>query len=139
MIEAILALIIIHSPTTTLNLYPTKPITALEAPFTPTVHTEEPIIKPEQVASSTKEIILAKISWCESRNDPKAKNASSSASGKFQFIRSSWEHYGKQLWGGDWVNKDVFNEKDNEELAGYVYDKNGTVDWLASAECWSKI
>lgn len=81
---------------------------------------------------------LLAIAECESGNNAKAKNPNSSASGRFQFIKSSWEYYGKKLWGDEWVNKDVFNWQDNTELAIYVYNKNGTSDWLESKPCWSK-
>lgn len=80
--------------------------------------------------------VLEKIAVCESQNFPMAKNASSTASGRFQFIKSSWEYYGKKLWGDDWIKKDILDWDDNTELALYVYGKNGTKDWLASASCW---
>ena len=35
------------------------------------------------------------VSWCESRWNPSAKNRSSSASGLFQFLRSTWQRYGE--------------------------------------------
>jgi hypothetical protein len=81
-------------------------------------------------------VVLERIALCESRNNPKAKNPTSSASGRFQFIKSSWKHYGKQLWGDKWIEKNVFDYEDNTELAVYVYKKNGTRDWNASNECW---
>lgn len=83
--------------------------------------------------------VLENIGKCESNNNPKAKNPNSSASGRFQFIKSSWEYYGKQLWGDELKNKDVFEWDDNTELAEYVYSKNGTKDWESSKLCWSKI
>lgn len=95
----------------------------------------------QTTASSTLEIspLLLRIAQCESGNKANAKNPHSSASGRFQFIRSSWEYYGKQLWGAKWVNKDVFNWDDNTELALYVFKKNGTSDWLASKGCWASL
>lgn len=81
---------------------------------------------------------LWRIGQCESGHNLNAKNPNSSASGEYQFIKSSWKHYGKELWGDEWINKDIFS-KDNEELAIYVYNKNGTKDWLESKSCWGKI
>lgn len=93
-------------------------------------------------ASSTPEVVLnpvlARIALCESGNNPKAKNPGSSASGRFQFIRSSWNYYGKQLWGEKLAEKDVFSWDDNTELAIFVFNKNGTSDWLESKYCWDK-
>lgn len=101
--------------------------------------------KPEVYAKESVEVvevvpdILLKIAQCESGNRADAKNPTSSASGRFQFIKSSWEYYGKKLWGDEWVNKDVFNFKDNTDLALYVYKLNGVKDWEESRECWSKL
>jgi hypothetical protein len=93
------------------------------------------------VATTTPPVVLPplleKIAWCESRNNPKAKNRYSTASGRFQFLKGSWAYYGKKLWGDELVNKDVFDYEDNTELALYVYKRNGTSDWLESKPCWS--
>lgn len=82
--------------------------------------------------------LFEKIAWCESKNDPKAKNAYSTASGRFQFLNSSWEYYGKQYWGDKFYQKNVFDYDDNTALAWYVYMKNGTSDWEESRPCWGK-
>lgn len=78
---------------------------------------------------------LERIALCESKNDPLAKNSRSSASGRFQFLSSSWEAYGRQLWGTT-DGKDVFDYEDNTELAEYVYSKEGGTPWMASYSCW---
>lgn len=83
--------------------------------------------------------VLEAVAWCESRNNPLAKNPNSSASGRFQFIKSSWNYYGKKLWGDELKNKNVFDYKDNTELAIWVYNRNGLVDWEESKPCWSKL
>lgn len=83
--------------------------------------------------------VLEAVAWCESRNDPKAKNPNSTASGRFQFLKSSWDYYGKKLWGDELKNKNVFDYEDNTELAVWVYNRNGLVDWEASKPCWSKL
>lgn len=80
--------------------------------------------------------LLREIGRCESKHILTVKNPNSSASGEYQFIKSSWKHYGQELWGDDWVNKDIFS-KDNEELAIYVFKKYGTDPWNASKSCWS--
>jgi hypothetical protein len=80
--------------------------------------------------------VFERIAKCESQNNPLARNPNSTASGKYQFLKSSWEHYGKQLWGDNLKNHDVFDETDNTILAAYVYGKSGTSDWLPSKFCW---
>lgn len=76
------------------------------------------------------------IAMCESGGKLDAKNPSSSARGEFQWIKSSWEHYGLELWGDEFYSKNIMSE-DNRELAWYVFDKYGTGDWKASKGCWS--
>lgn len=82
--------------------------------------------------------IMEYVAYCESRNDPLAKNPNSSASGRFQFLKSSWNYYGTKLWGSELKNKNVFDYKDNTELAMWVYERNGLSDWQESKPCWSK-
>lgn len=77
------------------------------------------------------------IALCESNNVATAKNPKSTAKGRFQFLNSSWNYYGKQLWGEELKNKNVLDYDDNTELAWYVFQKNGTSDWLESKPCWS--
>lgn len=79
--------------------------------------------------------ILWDIAECESGNNALAKNPSSTASGRFQFLSSSWKYYGQKLWGDEWVNKDVFDWDDNTELAIYAYKQSGATPWLASVHC----
>lgn len=81
--------------------------------------------------------VLERIALCESQNNPLAKNPSSSASGRFQFLKGSWEAYGRQLWGTT-EGKDVFSYKDNTELAEYVYSIEGTKPWISSIDCWGR-
>lgn len=83
--------------------------------------------------------LFNKIGECESQNDPLADNLYSTAKGRFQFLDGTWRHYAPKLWGIDWVNKNVFDYKDNTDLAWFVYTKYGTADWEAdpkSYECW---
>jgi hypothetical protein len=83
--------------------------------------------------------VLEAVAWCESGNDPLAKNPRSTASGRFQFLKSSWNYYGKKLWGEELKNKNVFDYEDNTALAVWVYNRNGLVDWEESKPCWSKL
>ncbi len=80
---------------------------------------------------------MDRIAECESRNHAHAKNPTSSASGRFQFIKGSWEYYGNQLWGTT-TDKNIFVYRDNTDLAYFVAKKNGFRDWEASAYCWRR-
>jgi len=101
------------------------------APEAPIIATTTPVIK--------KDALFEKIAFCESRNNPRAKNPYSSASGRFQFIWGTWHHYGLELWGDSFYTKNIWDYVDNTELALYVYKKYGTKDWLASKSCWGKV
>lgn len=103
-----------------------------------------PKLPPERVLPSNTRIatyqhtegILGRIAQCESQGNLYAKNPRSTAKGKYQFLDGSWKYYGKKLWGSEWINKSVWSEKDQDELAEYVVSLNGYRDWEASAYCW---
>lgn len=74
-----------------------------------------------------KRIIKAESNW-----NPQAKNKSSSASGLFQFIKSSWASYSKKAG----VNGDVFDAHDNIKVGCWVLNTTGTSPWNASKSKW---
>jgi hypothetical protein len=88
---------------------------------------------PPQVMTSP---LFERIATCESGGDLHAKNKYSSASGEFQFLWGTWNHYGREYWGDSFYEKNIWS-KDNRELAWYVFSKYGTRDWNASKKCWS--
>lgn len=81
--------------------------------------------------------VKARIAWCESRNNPLAKNPNSTAKGIYQFLDGTWQNYAQRYWGEDWVNHSVLDEEDNRELGHWVIDTYGTRDWNASRHCWA--
>lgn len=103
--------------------------------LTKVVAAPEPIPQPP---AHEKDALFNRIAYCESRNNPQAKNSHSTASGRFQFIKKSWKYYGQKYWGDEWVTKDIFDYDTNTELAWYVYNLRGTKDWEESSWCWSK-
>lgn len=136
----ILYLVLIFGYTTATYAQLVVPVeTALEAKGVATVPSQ--LVEVEFVALEPKPIepaLLSQIAKCESNNNPKAKNASSTASGRFQFLKSTWDHYGKIYWGDELKNKNVFSYEDNTELAWWVFETYGTKDWDASRACWGK-
>lgn len=100
--------------------------------------TEVPVHKPTPLKSPNfpSWSLLYRIEGCESGHNPLARNTHSTAKGSLQFLDGSWKHYGKQLWGNDWVNKSVFSLTDSRELGQYVLNRYGTSPWNASKSCW---
>ena len=76
--------------------------------------------------------LFLKIAKCESNLIPTAKNKTSSASGIFQFLNSTFSMVQKELGR----KLDVFNPVHNAEAAAYLYSKQGIKPWLASRNCW---
>lgn len=75
----------------------------------------------------------APIIACESGGKPTAQNRSSTASGLFQFLDSSWIAYG----GGKYANraKDA-TPMQQYEIANRAYAQSGLTPWTASRGCW---
>lgn len=73
--------------------------------------------------------MLNKVVWCESGWNPKAKNATSTAGGLFQFLDSTWNAYAPPLW-------DKFDPYDNIRAGVILYNERGLAPWLSSKKCW---
>jgi len=80
--------------------------------------------------------ILTEIRRCESRGDYTAQNASSSASGAYQFLRSSWAWYGHEARYGAYRASDALPWQ-QDEAAVFTWQRDGTRPWNASATCWN--
>lgn len=72
------------------------------------------------------------IAKCESGLNPLAKAKTSSASGIFQFIRSTWNHTIKKLMWED--GQDVFDPKLNIIAGIFLLKTEGSTHW----ECFTK-
>lgn len=77
--------------------------------------------------SETTLVVLDRIKWCESRNDPLAQNPKSTADGLYQILDGTWEHFECE---GDKLNPD-----DNTRCA-YKIAQDGLHHWNASKSCW---
>ena len=75
----------------------------------------------------------APIIACESGGNPTAQNPSSTASGLFQFLDSSWIAYG----GGKYASRAKFATPAQQyEIANRAYAQSGLAPWTASRGCW---
>jgi hypothetical protein len=80
----------------------------------------------------------ARIRGCESGDGPnappdyKAKNPTSSASGAYQILDSTW--------GGRYGVRHASDAtpEQQETVAAELYRRHGTADWAASAACWRR-
>lgn len=78
--------------------------------------------------------ITLKIAWCESRFRRDAKNPNSTATGVYQFINSTFEHYNREIYGNS-HNKSPLNLEDNVILALEIMSRYSVSDWTASSSC----
>ena len=85
----------------------------------------------EQAASY--KALRARISWCESRNEPTAVNPTSGAAGLYQFLDATFEAVtglpGKASGYSAEVQTAAFDR---------LYAADGTSPWNSSKGCWSK-
>jgi LysM repeat protein len=70
---------------------------------------------------------------CESGGNPHAQNASSTASGLYQFLDSSWKAYGGTKFGAR--AKDA-SAAQQTQIANIAFQKSGLSPWTASRGCW---
>ena len=77
---------------------------------------------------------LASVIWCESRNNPRAKNKHSSARGLFQITNKSKEFCEKIL--DRKINR--YNVRDSYDCAWVLYQHGGLKHWKKSRWCWGK-
>lgn len=67
---------------------------------------------------------------CESGGNPYAKNPNSSASGVFQFIRSTWDWVAPQLGYGTHASGAVFDPVANIHAASWLFYNGGSQHWV---------
>lgn len=75
---------------------------------------------------------LDEIVKCESGGNIRAQNPTSSASGKYQFIDSTWKAAG----GSTKRAKDA-SEAEQDRVAARVFAAQGSAPWNASRSCWA--
>ena len=96
-----------------------------------------PISENEVLASLTafRDIpVIKRIIFCESTNNPNAKNPNSSAKGLMQIINKTAgecrEYFGREM--------NMYNSSDNLACGEYLYNRYGLKPWASSRGCWDK-
>jgi len=79
------------------------------------------------------ENLTTRIAYCESGYNQYSKNKSSTASGVFQYLLSTW---GNTEAGKSGISP--FDADANVRMAVSSIAAHGTAPWLASKNCWSK-
>jgi hypothetical protein len=87
--------------------------------------TQEPATQSGGVNST-----LESIAQCESGGDYSAHNPSSTASGKYQFLDSTWDNY------KGYASAAEAPPAIQDERAEIEFANNGTTPWNASKHCW---
>jgi LysM repeat protein len=87
-----------------------------------------PAIAAEPVASA---VDWSPIIQCESGGNSHAQNASSTASGLFQFLDTTW-----RALGGSTAHAKDANVAEQYAIANKAYAQSGLTPWAASQPCW---
>ncbi len=101
------------------------------------LHVKAPATHHDQPKPAPLPKILLRIGGCESAGSPTAKinyraaNPTSTATGGFQFLDSSWDDYGGYS-RAMYAPPAVQNRKAEETLR-----EDGTAPWVSSESCWS--
>ena len=81
------------------------------------------------------QVLASKIAFCESGDNPTAKNPKSTAFGRCQFINSTWL-YVQQKWD---IKLDRYNADDQMYACIRLLEEEGAdKHWQESKLCWSK-
>lgn len=114
------------APATTTTEAPTEPATTLELPPATTTT----VVAPPRKAVLEIPALLLKIRECESGGDYTDENPSSTASGAYQYLDSTWADHGgysRAMYAPPEV-------QDARAVADFA--RLGTRPWAASAHCW---
>lgn len=121
------------APVTTTAPTTSSTTTTTTAAPTTTTHTHAPRVARRRVVSEGmpgQDVTLEAIARCESGGDYQAENPTSTASGKYQVLDSTWNGYGGYERASD-APPEV-----QEAWAREAYARAGTAPWRASRSCW---
>jgi LysM repeat protein len=93
-----------------------------------------PLVDQGAAYADTLSIDLGPIVACESGGNPRAQNPSSTASGTYQMLDSTWAAYGGRAFAAR--AKDA-TPAQQTEVAERLYAARGLSPWAASRHCWA--
>lgn len=108
--------------------------------FAGQLSTDHIIVAQAETIAQPLPAVMLRIAKCESNNSHyengqvlvRGNTNKSVDIGKFQINQRVWSKKATEL------HLDLFNEKDNETFALYLYHTLGTEPWYASRECWNR-
>lgn len=79
----------------------------------------------------------AKIGWCESRDNYRDYNPSSGASGRYQFLKTTWNSNVKMYFASKYLGRAMdYPPAVQDAVFVKVFETEGTRPWAASRSCW---
>ena len=127
-----------HLINTTVSNYIHKANAYIESAYTTTNYTKETITINDKEIPTEIPPVMKRIAKCESNNshfDSKGNvtlgKVDKNDIGKYQI---SFTHHGKSAMQ---MGLNLWDEKDNETYALYLYHTQGTSLWFRSAKCWN--
>ena len=98
------------------------------------------------VEAPIKAVVLDRIAGCESEGNPNSKGVHYDKNGQvlMRANNNGTVDVGKYQINSVWFKKaselglDLTKEKDNEQMAMWIYTNRGTEDWYPSKKCWQK-
>lgn len=91
------------------------------------------IVRSKAIKNNIDPDLFERIAYCESNFNPQAQNQTSTASGVFQFLDSTFYHW--TSWYG--IAYAAKNDPETQsELAALMIRDGGLSHWNASRSCW---
>lgn len=114
----------------------TKRPTVVVVPVsTPAPKRSTPAVLPKPTQSAL--VWEAKIGWCESRDNYTDLNHGSGASGRYQFLRTTWNSNVKQFFASKYLGRAMdYPPAVQDAVFVKVFETQGTRPWAASRSCW---
>lgn len=106
-------------------------VVAVRKPVKPVVST---VTKPVTASVASWE---ARIGWCESRNNYKDYNSASGASGRYQFLKTTWNSNVKKFFASKYLGRAMdYSPAVQDAVFVVVFEHEGARPWDASRSCW---
>lgn len=103
----------------------------------PTANNQVPDLTPTDASPLSASSLKARIRFCESSNNYRATNPTSTASGAYQFLDGTWRGIPRSITGG--TSRAMYASVAQQDAAfDWLYARSGTAPWASSRGCWDK-